>query len=72
MPKRLPNVLKVRCHDCRITEGELHKFGCDMETCPFCGGQLICCTCCYKELGIDCSVGTWAYKYGLTKEQEKQ
>ena len=58
------------CHDCGCSEGELHESGCDMERCPFCGGQLISCDCCYDILGIDCSPGTWAYHNGLTKEQD--
>lgn len=31
------------CHDCNVKEGEIHEPGCDMETCPICGGQLISC-----------------------------
>ena len=36
-----------RCHDCGIinTNGNIHHFGCDMERCPKCGGQLISCEC---------------------------
>jgi len=61
-----------RCGDCGVREGQLHRPNCDMEVCPFCGGQLLSCDCCYALLGIDCSPGTWAYKHGLTQEQEDQ
>lgn len=37
------------CHDCAVKEGEIHEYGCDMERCPFCGGQLITCDCIYKH-----------------------
>jgi len=57
------------CHDCGVAEGALHVPGCDMERCPFCGGQLIGCDCCYRLLHIDASPGTWAYEHGLTDEQ---
>lgn len=63
---------KEICHDCGVLEGGIHVFGCDMENCPFCGRQLISCDCCYKKLGIDISVGTWAYKHGLTNSQLKE
>jgi hypothetical protein len=29
------------CHDCGVTKGELHIWGCDVERCPACDGQLI-------------------------------
>lgn len=34
-----------KCHDCGVEEGQIHKWGCDMERCPMCGGQLITCQC---------------------------
>ena len=40
--------VKKVCHDCGVEEGQLHHLGCDMERCPFCGGQLIACSCKYK------------------------
>ena len=33
------------CHDCRVSAGQLHVMGCDVEVCPACGEQLICCAC---------------------------
>lgn len=38
-----------KCHDCGVHEGELHAPGCDMEVCPFCGGQLLSCGCSLKH-----------------------
>ena len=43
---------KQKCHDCGVSEGEIHGYGCDMERCPFCGGQLISCDCCYELLKL--------------------
>lgn len=65
-------MIRQRCRDCGCLEGELHKPGCDMEWCPFCGRQLISCDCAYEKLGIDISEGTWAYEHGLTKEQGRK
>jgi hypothetical protein len=35
----------IRCHDCGVRPGGFHHFGCDMERCPRCHGQLFCCDC---------------------------
>jgi hypothetical protein len=37
--------VQERCHDCGAPLGLLHHPGCDMEECPNCGGQAICCEC---------------------------
>jgi len=52
-------VKRAICHDCGAKEGQLHELGCDMERCPFCGGQLISCSCQYKELGFDYIEPIW-------------
>lgn len=33
------------CRDCGVGPGEFHKGDCDIEQCPYCGGQLVSCGC---------------------------
>jgi hypothetical protein len=40
---RHPASAADRCDDCGVKPGGVHHFGCDMERCPSCGGQLIMC-----------------------------
>ncbi len=44
-----------RCHDCGCQEGQFHRDGCDMEVCPFCGGQSLICGCIDKYMKLDYS-----------------
>jgi|SRR6266478_4619754 len=40
-----PKVSRVPCHDCGAVRGEYHVPGCDMEECPGCREQALCCAC---------------------------
>jgi hypothetical protein len=31
------------CPDCGAAQGKYHRLGCDVEQCPYCGGQLYVC-----------------------------
>lgn len=39
------------CPVCAAAQGELHTFGCPVEVCPWCGGQLTHCSCRFTITG---------------------
>jgi len=41
------------CPACHAATGEVHEFGCPVEICPWCGGQLIHCNCRFEQLEKD-------------------
>lgn len=44
--------INKKCHDCGIVNkrGNVHHFGCDVERCPRCKGQIISCSCNKQKL----------------------
>ena len=51
-PKPRPGEL---CPDCGVRAGGMHHVGCDLQTCPACGGQFISCGC-WEEVDDDGNV----------------
>lgn len=41
------------CLVCAVDHGELHRLGCPVEVCPWCGGQLTNCNCRFSVVGVD-------------------
>ena len=55
------------CHDCNVTEGQMHHWGCDNESCPKCGGQALGCEC-PEKYEIITETRTISYIEKLRKE----
>jgi hypothetical protein len=54
LPEHIPiNETCELCPVCGTGEGELHDFGCPVEICPWCGGQLTNCECKFIKTGRD-------------------
>lgn len=41
------------CSACQVAPGELHLFGCPVEICPWCDGQLSRCNCRFEQLELE-------------------
>ncbi len=52
------------CHDCDAAPGQMHMLGCDVETCPLCGGQMISCGCNPSEIRVDARMPWLGYWTG--------
>lgn len=66
---------QIRCFKrrCRVPEGRLHVWGCDMEECPWCGKQLWFCGCLYDKLAFDFDPRAFHFlKNPLTDAQLRQ
>jgi len=53
-PFYIPAHMDLRlCPVCSTGHGELHRLGCPVEVCPWCGGQLTNCNCRFQQAGTD-------------------
>jgi hypothetical protein len=41
------------CPACHVATGEIHELGCPVEICPWCGGQLVHCSCRYEKIEVE-------------------
>ncbi|MEQ8839417.1 MAG: hypothetical protein RIB98_00390 [Acidimicrobiales bacterium] len=51
------------CGDCSAVPGQLHVWGCDIERCPECGGQMLSCDCDAEWEWAD-EIDEWRTGYG--------
>lgn len=57
-PEHRPTHLTEKtCPACAVSDGEEHVFGCPVEVCPWCGGQLTRCHCRFEQLDRDHLLG---------------
>lgn len=47
------SIFTKTCPACYTTDGHLHEFGCPVEVCPWCDGQLSSCNCRFEKLGTE-------------------
>jgi len=45
------HINKELCKVCSVKDGEFHRFGCPVEICPWCQGQLANCNCRFVKTG---------------------
>jgi ATP-dependent protease ClpP protease subunit len=55
------------CHDCGIAKNGIHHFGCDVERCPRCAGQLISCDCHKQTILKD----EWPFSFKISDHSKK-
>ena len=50
--KRFARWKAMPCGDCGVAVGAFHHLGCDMQECPRCSRQMMCCGCWFDEDGV--------------------
>lgn len=61
-----------RCHDCNIVNhgGHVHHYGCDIERCPRCKGQLLSCECTGRQTAKSMPMGSNSTGFGFDVHKE--
>lgn len=71
-PLYVPVHMDLRtCPVCSVRHGEFHRFGCSIEVCPWCGGQLANCNCRFSVLQRDTITSQAQLDTLLRKVEEK-